>query len=374
MTLNAPKRLKCSRRFKCFGHFKCFRRLSAFKHFGEIELPRLAIASLMALLILAALPAACKPLDVSEAYGRSGRFEAFCRVESHEGYLVVKLVCNGEPPYRAYVIFAGKLWNYTFKRDELVVEVEHPDVGEQVVKVLVVDSLGRVVELKLVVGLYQVDVESDLYYSIIPLSFLLALLPEMLAYAPKKLRSRVSVNTFTASSVLALGVVVLPREFWYMGTTLLVYSIVTTLVVLLVAFLTNRRIMKNTLEYILITSLLIGMTIYLANPLPLIVVGVGNAIWLTCVLLFPSEWRSLERMIKSVNVLYAVFMVVMNFLISVATQISAYLLEPSWGMVKALIVNISLIANLIMALPIVASLFTFAKLYATVRVEHKETL
>ena len=36
-------------------------------------------------------------------------------------------------------------------------------------------------------------------------------------------------------------------------------------------------------------------------------------------------------------------------------------------MVKALIINISLIANLIMALPIIASIFTFAKLYATVR-------
>ena len=60
-------------------------------------------------------------------------------------------------------------------------------------------------------------------------------------------------------------------------------------------------------------------------------------------------------------------MIVMQFLINIATQISAYLLEPSWGMVKALIINISLIANLIMALPIIASIFTFAKLYATAR-------
>ena len=217
-------------------------------------------------------------------------------------------------------------------------------------------------------------IKSDLYYSIIRLSFLLALLPEFLAYAPKKLRSKISVNAFLRSSTLTLSLVILPKEVLHVGTTLLTYSIVTTTSILLVAFLTNRRIMKHTLEYILITSLLIGMTIYLANPLPLIVVGVGNLIWLICVLLFPSEWRSLERIIKSVNVLYAVFMAVMNFLISVATQISAYLLEPSWGMVKALIINISLIANLIMALPIVASLFTFAKLYATVRVEHKETL
>jgi len=333
-------------------------------------------ALLLPLLIIMICPqlVLCKPLDSVESYGRSGRFEVFCKIESYEGYLVVKLVCNGKPPYRAYILLLGKVWNCTFKQDELVVEVKHPDIGEHVVKVLVVDSLGRFVELKLAVGLYQVNIKSDLYYSIIPLSFLLALLPEMIAYAPRKLRSRVSVNAFATSSVLAFGIAALPRELWYTGATLLVYSIVTTISILLVAFLTNRRVMRNTLEYILITSLLIGMTIYLANPLPLIVVGVGNLIWLICVLLFPSEWRSLERMIKSINVLYAVFMVVMQFLINIATQISAYLLEPSWGMVKALIINISLIANLIMALPIVASLFTFAKLYATVRVEHKETL
>jgi len=307
------------------------------------------------------------PVDSAEAYGRSGRFEVFCRVESYEGYLVVKLVANGRPPYKSFIVVAGKLWNYTFNGDELTAEVKHPDIGRHVVRVAVVDSLGRFVELKLVVELCQVDVESDLYYSIIPLSFLLALLPEMLAYAPRKLRSRVSVNAFATSSVLALGIAVLPRELWYAGATLLAYSTIATASVLLVAFLTNRRIMKNALEYILITSLLIGMTVYLANPLPLIVAGVGNAIWLICVLLFPSEWRSLERMIKSVNVLYAVFMVVMNFLISIATQISAYLLEPSWGMVKALIINMSLIANMMMALPIVASIFTFARLYATAR-------
>jgi len=109
------------------------------------------------------------------------------------------------------------------------------------------------------------------------------------------------------------------------------------------------------------------MTVYLANPLPPIIAGVGNAIWLLCVLLFPSEWRSLERIIKSVNVLYALFMMVAGFLVSIAVQVSSYLLEPSWGMVKALIINITLVANLIMALPILASLFTFARLYAVAR-------
>ena len=339
----------------------------AFKVVRGIKSTNAVIISLLILIIVYTQVVVCKPLDSVEAYGRSGRLEVFCRIESHEGYLIVKFVVNGKPPHKAYITFAGKVWNYTFKQDELVVEVKHPDIGRRLVRVVVIDSAGRFVELKLVVSLYQVDVKSDLYYSIIPLSFLLTLLPEMLAYAPKKLRSRVSVNAFATSSVLAFGILVLPRELWYTGTTLLAYSIITTVSILLVAFLTNRRIMKNTLEYILITSLLIGMTIYLANPLPLIVVGVGNLIWLICVLLFPSEWRSLERMIKSINVLYAIFMVVMNFLISVATQISAYLLEPSWGMVKALIINISLIANLIMALPIIASIFTFAKLYATVR-------
>jgi len=81
------------------------------------------------------------------------------------------------------------------------------------------------------------------------------------------------------------------------------------------------------------------MTVYLANPLPLTVVGVSNLIWLICALLFPLEWRSLERMIKSMNILYAVFMVVMQFLVNIETQLSAYLLEPSWGMVKALIIR-----------------------------------
>jgi len=253
----------------------------------------------------------CKPIDYAEAYGRDGRFEVYCHVESCESYLVVRLVVNGKPQYKALITFAGKVWNYTFKQDYFIVKVEHPDIGVHVVKVIVVDSLGRLVELKLVLRLFQVDIKSDLYYSIIPLSFLLALLPEFLAYAPKKLRSRISVNAFLTSSTLTLSLIILPKEALHVGTTLLTYSIVTTTSILLVAFLTNRRIMKHTLEYILITSLLIGMTIYLANPLPLIVVGVGNLIWLICVLLFPSEWRSLERMIKSVSVFYAVFMVVM---------------------------------------------------------------
>jgi len=107
-----------------------------------------------------------------------------------------------------------------------------------------VDRLYRWVILEVAVKLHQVDVKSDVYYSLIPLSLLVALLPEMLAYAPRKVRRKTSVNTFAVSSVMTLGFTLLPRDLWYMGSALLAYTTTTTAVILLTAFLTNRKIMK----------------------------------------------------------------------------------------------------------------------------------
>jgi len=317
-------------------------------------------------LILVAVTVYAKPVDLKEAYRKVKGLEAYCRLESCEGFLTVKIVVSGKPPYRLVVKYADKILNYSFSQDIYIVEVRHREVGSHTVKVVLSDSANHTVVFKFQLEFAQVNVECEYYYALIPLFFLVTLIPEILAYAPKKTRIKASVNVFTVSSFMLLGYITLPKTI-PVDNVLYVYSIVASITVILVALFTNINVFKHTLEYLAITCLLIGMTVYSANPLPLIVAGVGNALWLLCVVLFPSEWRSLERLIKSINVLYALFMITAQLLVNTATEIAAYLTEPSWGMAKALTINITLVANLLMALPVLTPLFTLTKLYATTK-------
>ena len=312
------------------------------------------------LFVLLLIPlSVASPLDFKEKYYKSGVFEVYASISSYDGYMLVKVVVNGIKPYRILVYFAGKSFNYTFNSDTYTVKISHPDIGRHRILLIVSDKY-KTAKLNFYVNLFQVNIESP-FISLIPLAISLSVIPEFLAYAPKKIRGRLSANVFGISGVIILLSLIMPRNF------LFYYSVVSAISIVVVAYLTNRNIMRNVLEYIGITWLLIGMAIYLANPLPLIVSGIGNGIWIICVLLFPSEWKGLERLIKSVNVLYSTFMITSGFLLNSAGQISAYLMEPSWGMVKALEINISLIANMIMILPVLAPILTLSKLYATAR-------
>ena len=286
-----------------------------------------------------------------------GRLEAYASAESLPGELKLKFVVNGKPPFSVAVRLAGKWYNCTSYSDRFEMTIKHSEVGRHkaLIRLRSADSFAKGY---LTAELRQPEPGPNWAMALLPLSLLVALAPEMLAYMPSRLRAEAIKR--------AAGIALIPLPLSALMPALLsAYLWATAFAVLAVAAYTGRKYLRPALEYTGIAGGLLASSILIGNPLPLIVAGVGNAVWLACLTLFPSEWKPVDRYARAVNAFYAAAVLVLQGIVEAARRAAGYLYQPSWGMVQAITVNATIIANIIALIPIVAPLYFFLRLYAT---------
>mgnify|MGYP000563048065 CR=1 FL=1 len=286
-----------------------------------------------------------------------GRLEAYASAESPPGELKLSFVVNGKPPFLVSVRLAGRTYNYTSYSGRFRVVLKHEEVGCHKV-LIIIRSADSFAKGYLTVELRQPELGPSWAMALLPLSFLVALAPEMVVYMPSRLRREAVRRAVGAVSILLPLTALMP-------TLLSAYLWATAFAVLAVAAYTGRKYIRPALEYSAIAGTLLASSLLIGSPLPLVVAGIGNAVWLACLMLFPSEWKPVDRYARAVNAFYAAAVLILQGLVEMARKAAGYLYQPSWGMVQAVTVNAAMIANIIALVPIIAPLYFFLRLYAT---------
>ena len=125
---------------------------------------------------------------------------------------------------------------------------------------------------------------------------------------------------------------------------------------------------KRAVEWILIIGLILASTVLSGNPLLVVVAGMGLGVFAFTMWLYPGEFGLVYRTAAATMIFWGLATLVFAFIVRMAAAIASMLTyTPGLGFLNAVYVNAIMVANFIILLPVMASLYTLMRLYMTTR-------
>jgi len=116
------------------------------------------------------------------------------------------------------------------------------------------------------------------------------------------------------------------------------------------------------LGHVAVVLSLAAASIFLVNPLILLLGGFGAAIFLASAILYPSEFSKTERFYKSTMLLYSLGVLAMSLVCEAAADIASLMWMPESGFVNSVRAQSMLAANLFSLTPVIAPIYHLARL------------
>lgn len=116
------------------------------------------------------------------------------------------------------------------------------------------------------------------------------------------------------------------------------------------------------LGHVAVVLSLAAASIFLVNPLILLLGGFGSAVFLASAVLYPSEFSKTERFYKSIMLLYSLGVLAMSLISEAAADIASLMWVPESGFVNTVRAQSMLAANLFSLTPVIAPIYHLARL------------
>jgi len=147
------------------------------------------------------------------------------------------------------------------------------------------------------------------------------------------------------------------------------YGVMASVAVLAsVALTAGIDAVKRAVEWVLVVGLVLASTVLSGNPLLVVVAGVGLGVFALAIWLYPSEFGLVYRTAAATMLFWGLATLVFAFIVRMVTAIAPMLTyTPDLGFLNAVYVNATMVANFIILLPVIASLYTLMRLYMTSR-------
>ena len=268
-------------------------------------------------------------------------------------YGMLDIECTYRHPYTLVLSLGGIVFNLTSTDSTTKWRVQVPLVGSYRVEACIIGS-GNVLR-----GSGVVYLEPTLERSLLDYAWLTipAIASTVVLVGARGWRRRLKISLPAIMlQIVPLGVyqILEVHPLWY--------TLGVGVVLLIVAWIVDRVVLRVSLEYIAILSLLSVASFLIANPLVLLLGGIGSAIFLASALLYPSERPRTERLYKSVMVLYSLGVLVSSLVVELSTALASFLYAPDEAFVDSIRVQSMFIANLISIVPILAPIVHLARL------------
>jgi len=147
------------------------------------------------------------------------------------------------------------------------------------------------------------------------------------------------------------------------------YGVMASAAVLVsVALAAGTGAVKRAVEWILVVGLVLASTMLSGNPLLIVVAGIGLGIFALTIWLYPGEFGLVYRTAAATMLFWGLTTIVFAFVARMVTAIASMLTyTPDFGFLNAVYINATMVANFIILLPVIASLYTLMRLYMTSR-------
>lgn len=145
-------------------------------------------------------------------------------------------------------------------------------------------------------------------------------------------------------------------------------AIASAAVLASVALAAGVNAVKRAVEWVLVVGLVLASTVLSGNPLLIVVAGIGLGIFALTIWLYPGEFGLVYRTAAATMLFWGLTTIVFAFIARMVTAIASMLTyTPDLGFLNAVYINATMVANFIILLPVIASLYTLMRLYMTSR-------
>ena len=297
---------------------------------------------------------------------RVKRIEVYVIIRSEKGFLSAIIYVS--PSYanpEVKMVLAGREYEATRIRDEAYsIKIKHGLKGEFPVTVIASSENCGFVEVKGIVTLEPPCL--SVHPSPAPLVILIGLAPIIAGSIREKRKFKIAALLAPSIALFKLIPLIDPSVVRLLGGSI-AYELATSGVPLaLLTLVADRRALRATAEWVLIVGLVLASVALSGNPLLMIVAGIGLGVFAFTIWLYPNEFSLVYRTATSIMLFWSLATLVLALVIKVVTAIATMLAYvPDLGFLNAVYVNATMIANFIVLLPIVASLYTLMRLYMT---------